>query len=250
MRDDDKLLTRVIEVKEDRFKLEVIMTEEMTKVNKDYWGYALVISSSYLMALNVAALGYFTWISGNRMFWHCDLTGPDGKVEQVFMHAENELFSAAEKTTLSENEVRNSMIIYGSILREEDQSFRREYLSGILHLDIGFADLTFYREAFANFYRSFELFVTARVLKKKKLKNELKEFQDALFSLGLSKEMSEEFRVLYKLRSEQVMHAQKIPKEVSSEDALKMKVFADYVLHKYYRSKAEEWREAYHAGYS
>jgi cob(I)alamin adenosyltransferase len=202
------------------------------------------------MALNIAALGYFTWLSGNRMFWHCDHTGPDGKVEQILMHAENKFFPVAQKTALSENEVRNSMIIYGSILREEDQSFRREYLKGIVHLDVGFADLTFHREAFANFYRSLELFVTARVLKKAKLRNELKEIQDALFSLGLSKEMCEEFRVLYKMRSEQVMHAQQLPTEIGSEDVLKIKVFADYVLHKYYRSKAEEWREAYHVGRS
>ena len=139
------------------------------------------------------------------------------------------------------------MIIYGSILREEDQSFRREYLKGIIHSDIGFADLSFYREAFANFYRSFELFVTSRILKKTKLKNELKAIQDALLSLGLPHEMCDEFQTLYRLRSEQVMHAQRLPREIESEDVLKIKVFADYVLYKYYRSKAEEWREAYHA---
>ncbi len=233
-------LIRVLYVKEDRIKIEVIMTEEIRKTIKDYFGYAFAVSSSFLMALNIAALGHFTWLFGNRMFWFCEHIGPSGQMEQILVGSKNISFPT-EKTELTEGEVRNSVIICGSLLREVEQDFRREYLRGIIHLEAGFADLVFYREAFANFYRSFEYFMTTRVLKKKRLKNEIKELQEGIRSLGLSEDFCEEFRNLYKTRSEQVMHAQRIPKEIDGEDVLKIKVFTDYALHRYYRSKADEW---------
>jgi hypothetical protein len=36
-----------------------------------------------------------------------------------------------EKRMLTDGEVRNSMIILASLLRETDQTFRKEYLKGI-----------------------------------------------------------------------------------------------------------------------
>jgi hypothetical protein len=233
-------LTRVLDVKEDRFKIEVIMTDEMKTTNKDYFGYAFLVSSNFLMAMNIAALGHFTWLSGNQMFWHCEHIGPSGKMEQILMKSKEMPFPT-EKTLLTEGEVRNALIILGSLLREVDHNFRREYLKGIVHLDTGYGDLVFYREAFANFYRSFEYFMTTRVLKKKKLGNEVKELQEGMRSLGMSDQFCEEFENLYRLRSEQVMHAQREPKQIDADDVIKIKVFTDYALHKHYRSRADQW---------
>ncbi len=235
-------IIRVLDVKQDKLKIEVIMTEEMRKINKDYFGYAFMVSSSFLMALNITALGHFTWLSGNRTFWSCEHIGPSGEIEKILVGSKN-ISLYKEKKDLTEGKVRKSVNICGSILHEAEQDFRREYLKGIIHLDAGYADLVFYREAFANFYRSFEYFITTKVLKKKKLKNEVRELQEGIRSLGLSEDFCEEFRNLYKTRSEQVMHAQRVPKEIDDEDILKIKSFADYVLHTYYRSKAEEWLE-------
>ena len=235
-------LTRVLDVREDRFKVEVVMTEEMKETNKDYFGYGFLVSSNFLMALNIAALGHFTWTAGNRLFWHCEHIGPSGKTEQILMHSQEVSFPV-EKRVLTEDEVRNSVIIMGSLLRDTEQNFRREYLKGILHLNIGFADLDFRREAFANFYRAFEFFMTTRVLKKKKLANEIRDLKEGIRLLGLSDELRDEFITLYKKRSEQVMHAQRAPKAIDAEDVLKIKVFTDYALHNYYRSKADEWLE-------
>jgi len=235
----EECLTRVLDVRDDKLKVEVIMTEEMKETNKDYFGYGFLVSSSFLMALNIAALGHFTWTIGNRMFWHCEHIGPSGKPEQILMNA-REVSFPTEKALLTENEVRNSLIILGSLLRESEQNFRREYLKGILHLNAGFGDLAFHREAFANFYRSFEYFVTTRVLKKKKLSNEIKDLKEGIRLLGLPGKFCDEFISLYKKRSEQIMHAQRVPKDVDLEDVLKIKVFTDYALHRYYRSKANE----------
>jgi hypothetical protein len=236
----EESLTRVLSVAEDRLKIEVIMTEEMKRTNKDYYGYAFVVSASFLVALNIAALGHFSWTVGNGMLWHCEHVGPSGKSEQVFMKSKDITFPA-EKRLLTEAEVRNSVIIAGSLMRDNEQDFRREYLKGIIHLGSGFGDLTFGREAFANFYRAFEYFVTSRVLVKKKLANELKDLREGIRLMGLPEEFCAEFAALYKIRSEQVMHAQRSPKDMDIDDVIKIKVFTDYALHKYYRSKADQW---------
>jgi len=39
------------------------------------------------------------------------------------------------------------------------------------------------------------------------------------------------------------MHAQRSPKEIDLEDVLKVKVFTDYALYRYYRARADEWLE-------
>jgi hypothetical protein len=232
----------VLNVEQDKLKIEVIMTEEMKKINKDYFGYAFMVSSSFLMALNIAALGHFTWLSGNSTFWSCEHKGPSGETEQVLVGSKNTSLYK-EKIELKEGEVRKSVNICGSILHEDEQDFRKEYLKGILHLDVGYADLVFFREAFANFYRSFEYFITTKVLRMKKLKNEVRELQKGILKLGLSEDYCKEFLDLYKIRSEQVMHAQREPKEIDIDDVLKIKLFTDYALHKYYQSKADEWIE-------
>jgi hypothetical protein len=129
-------------------------------------------------------------------------------------------------------------MIFGSLCREGDQTFRREYLKGIAHINAGFGDLSFHREAFGNFYRALEYFVTARVLKKSNLPNELRDIKEGLRKVGMRPELVDEFTSLYKIRSEQIMHAQKTPKEIDFDDVIKMKVFSDYALHKYFKANA------------
>jgi len=187
-------LVRVLDVRDDRFKVEVRMTQEIKEISKDYFGYGFLISSNFLVALNIAALGHFTWAVGNRMFWHCEHIGPSGRVEQILMNSQEVSFPI-EKRPLTEDEVRNSVIILGSLLRESELDFRREYLKGIIHLNAGFGDLVFHREAFANFYRSFEYFITSRVLKKKKLANEVKDLKEGIRLLGLPEKFTDEFIV-------------------------------------------------------
>lgn len=236
----EESLTRVLNVTEDRLKIEVIMTKEMKETSRDYFGYAFGVSSSFLVALNIAALGHFSWTNINSIFWQCEHVGPTGKSEQVFMNSKSISFPT-EKRLLTDNEVRNTVIIAASLMKNGNQDFRREYLKGIVHLGLGGGDLTFGREAFANFYRAFEYFVTSRILLKKKLANELKDLREGIRRMGLPEEFSDEFVNLYKIRSEQVMHAQKIFKDMDIDDVIKIKVFTDYALHKYYRSKADEW---------
>lgn len=175
----EQSLTQVFNVTKESFKVAVIMSEDMKKENTDYFGYAFKVSASFLVALNIAALGHFTWTVGNRMFWHCEHIGPSGKIENIFLNSKDVTFPV-EKIVLTSNDLKNSIIICASLLFETDQTFRQEYLKGIMHLSAGFGDLSFSREAFANFYRSFEYFITTRVLKKKKLTNEMKELKEGI----------------------------------------------------------------------
>ena len=69
----------------------------------------------------------------------------------------------------------------------------------------------------------------------------MKELKEGICLLGLSDEFCDECTSPYKVRSEQVMHAQREPKEMDMDDVLKIKVFKDYALHTYYRSQADQW---------
>jgi hypothetical protein len=108
-------------------------------------------------------------------------------------------------------------------------------LKGLIHLSLNYPGTHFEKDAFSNFYRTFEHLVTNRLLGKKKLKNELKEMSAVLSTLGLSSELLEEFRKLYVIRGSQAMHSQHIPELTSREDTMKMKVFTDVVIYKVYK---------------
>jgi hypothetical protein len=227
-------LIRVIEVKNNAFKIEVQTSENMRGTKDKNIEYAFFVTTSFLMALNIASLGHFSWSIGSRLFWFFDYCNDSGLKEKVFIH-HNAIQYPADKKEFTEIDAKNSIIILGSILLEKDQGFRREYLKGITHMNAGFGDLIYHRESFANFYRSLEYFVTTKVLKKKRLKNELKELQKGIKRIGLDNEFIDEFKVLYRIRSEQVMHAQKKQKEVDTDDVFKIKTFTDYAFHKYYK---------------
>jgi hemolysin-activating ACP:hemolysin acyltransferase len=106
----EKALSRVLEVKPNSLKIEIVMTEDMKERNTDYYGYAFVVSASFLMALNIASLGHFSWLSGSKLFWHCEHTGPTGNSEQIFFSSKSNPFPN-EKRILTEKEVRNSIRI-------------------------------------------------------------------------------------------------------------------------------------------
>lgn len=238
----EESLTRVIEVKNDKLKIEVRTDEKMQGTKLNDIEYAFIVASSFMMSLNIASLGHFSWSTGSRLFWFFELIDERGLKENIFIHS-NDIPYPADKRRLSESEVKNAIIIAGSIMLEKDQAFRREYLKGITHMNAGFADLIYYRESFANFYRSLEYFLTAKVIKKNKLKNELKELQQGLKTIGFKKDFIDEFRYLYRIRSEQVMHAQKKQKAIETDDVFKIKTFTDFALHRYYRKIGDDWLE-------
>jgi len=238
----EKNLSRVLNVSDNTLKIEILMTEEMKKNNTNHYGYAFMVSSCFLMALNIASLGHFSWLTGSQLFWNCEHIDQKGKSKKKYFCSNSNSFPC-EKKLLTEKEVKNAAIIAGSLMQDPDQHFRKEYLKGIVHLSANLGDLDFSKEAFANFYRSFEYFVTSHIFQKKKLSNEFKELQKGIRILGLSEEICDEFPNLYKIRSSQVMHYQNEAKIMDIDDVIKIKVFTDFALQKYYKDKASKYLE-------
>lgn len=131
---------------------------------------------------------------------------------------------------ITESEVLNSLLLYGALAREKNDELVSEYLKGLVHLNLNYPGAHFEKDAFANFYRAFEHLVTGRMLKQRKLKNELRQILGSLSSMGLGSGVQSEFKELYEVRGSQAMHAQLPPNRVDRETSMKMKVFADVVF--------------------
>lgn len=90
-----------------------------------------------------------------------------------------------------------------------------------------------------------ERYVGERVLKVKRLSNELRDLQRAFMQLRVPKSVTAELPRLYRLRSDQVMHAQKKQEEFQEDDVMVMKVALDAVLHQIYQPVWEKKLEGF-----
>jgi hypothetical protein len=217
--------------------------KELHKDIYEFYPKAHLMASNFVVAINIATLGHFTWLNGNQLFptYHSKRT-KEKKTRNNIIFTSTRKYPLDSKQ-ISENEVRNTAIIYGTLLRERDHYIRQEYIKGIIHMGLSFHDVRFDKDAFANFYRLFEHFVTKKILKTDKLKNELKQFKKVISDLGMGSEITDEFGNIYKLRSDQIMHAQRDQVEIDPDDVIKIKAYLDFALHKHYRKIAGEWLE-------
>lgn len=216
--------------------------EELGSDNGVYHSH--IEATLFLIALNIASLGYFTWketpsLPPTYIMDDSNLCRPKKKI--ALFQERN--FNFIIDKILTKKEVERAVIILGALYRDSDHNSRVEYLKGLLHLGASHFDVTFYREAFGNFYRCVESFVTQRILKVKKLSNEAKDFERALKNIGGDTELLNLFKKVYKIRSNQVAHAQKKQIEFNFDDVLKAKAFADLVMHRVYIDFAEEMRK-------
>lgn len=198
----------------------------------------------FLIALNVATLGRFYWA--------------DEPWVHPIVHVSESLESERHQGTivvrpaaldlpladLSERDVQNAAILFGTMARHPDSSLEAEYARGLLLMRMHYFDIDFRREAFACFYRALEYFAAHRILHVKKLKNELRDLQRAIESLGMAKELLGELKGIYAVRSSQVAHAQTIPRDVTLEEIMKTKTFLDFVMFKTYKRQGVKMLEA------
>jgi hypothetical protein len=123
------------------------------------------------------------------------------------------------------------MLVFGSLAQERKPYFRTEYLKGVYHFGLEFFDLTFRKDAFANFYRCFEHFIADRVLSVRKLQNECKQLTGGLRKLRVPEVVVNMFKnELYPLRSAQVMHSQTEQVEIEWEKVAKIKALTDTAM--------------------
>ncbi|KAF0144971.1 MAG: hypothetical protein FD156_1298 [Nitrospirae bacterium] len=187
----------------------------------------------FIMSLNIATVGYFTW-DLNLSPKYKVTNAEDGKPLGMLSLHKNAHYPS-EVVDITDANIRKAILILGVLTRQSESIVVQEYLRGILHISLNFTFIDFSREAFGNFYRSFENVATEKILKVTKLNNELKELQQALRIIGLKEDIIKEFKLLYRLRSAQIMHAQKKQIKIELDDVFKMKVILDCVLHHIYK---------------
>jgi hypothetical protein len=207
------------------------------KSTEDFYSVGHAIISTFLVALNIATLGLFAWTRNEtHPFPQYSLLDPaDPPTVKILLQKPEIPFATGPKDELTEEEIRKSALLFGALAREPVSDVGREYLKGLYHLTTLIYDVEFRKDAFGNFYRALEFFISDRVLRVRRLENELRDIQKALRDLGFSDVIVEEFRELYKIRSEQVMHAQRGLGSVDWEAVGKMKTFTDAVMHKVYQ---------------
>lgn len=228
----------ISEIENTTFKLTVENKAEWITQKDQFIPLAHISLSTFLIAINVASLGLFVWDFEPSMPPLYIITS-DSDTDQGIISSNQILSDKIRELhdirNLEKNEISGAALLWIALVDELDENVRKEYSKGLYHIIIKSFDVDFIREAFGNFYRALEYFITRKILKVKNLKNDKKQIEDALLGLGLDKDVVEEFGPLYIIRSENVMHAQKTPKQITIENVLKMKLFLDAVMHRYYK---------------
>jgi hypothetical protein len=228
----------VSDVRPDRMFLRANSIYPEVSTATDFIQFGHVALSCMMVALNVACLGHFTWEHNAQVpFPQYSLRDGSSTPNTVHtVHVRHAVpFPQDAVRDLTTEDVRRAALLFSVLVQEPTSQVRHEYLKGIFHLGYHVMDLDFRRDSFSNFYRSIEYLITTRVLKVTKLKNELRMIQEALMSLGLGEAMCDEFKRLYLLRGEQVMHAQKDQRDIEWDDVFKLKILVDAALHKLYQ---------------
>jgi hypothetical protein len=216
---------------------------------KHFVAFSHVCISAFIMALNIASLGYFTWdwygFSVPRYKVYNPIRQKKILIFPLQMEDRKEYFTDSIKE-ITEKEIRNAIKYYGVLAKEEKiTKIREEYIKGILHLSLTFFDIDFCKEAFYNFYRCFENIVTNKVLQVKKLGKEVKNIEKAINKVGLAKILTEQFKSSYLVRSNQVMHAQKKQVNITLNDVYAIKICLDALLFKVFTPILEKALKKY-----
>jgi len=189
----------------------------------------------YLVALNAATLGHFSWdfkFVSPISYLHSPESGKGE--DTLFFQTPSTYKFDEEKLQITSTLIWRSLRIMLALGEERNSPLVREYIKGLYNLHQTFLGLTFVNEAFANFYKAFEYFCTVYYLKKKKLDNEKKELKSVLRDFGFKEEIINDFDPIYVARCSEIMHAQQGLKSVDIDHVIKLKVFLDSLLHKHY----------------
>lgn len=239
----------VSDVKEKSFLLTVTNKSSNCTDIEHFNALSHVSISAFIIALNIASLGYFTWDWYGFSVPRYEVYNPISEKKRLIfplqMKYRKEYFEGSIKE-ITEKEIRNACKYFGVLAKEEKISIiREEYIKGILHLSLTFFDIDFCKEAFFNFYRCFENIVTNKVLQVKKLDKELKNFEKAINKVGLGKIFAKQFKSSYLIRSNQVMHAQKKQINITIDDVYAIKICLDALLFKVFTPILDEALKRY-----
>lgn len=229
---------RIHSIREHDFVVSVRPLDEHAQESSQLHDCYRVISA-LLIAFNVGALGTFTiaqdpWAHPILTIAE-DLEGNGVRSAALVVEPET---AYEERRVISEIDVKAAVLVFGIIARERTPALTGEYLRGLVLMRMNVLDLDFRREAFLCFYRALEHFAAARILRVRRLSNELRDLQQALRTLTNDEVLIGELQAVYRIRSSQVAHSQVAQENISKDDLLKMKVFLDFVMHKTFKAEA------------
>ncbi|HCE4791968.1 TPA: hypothetical protein NGU72_004503 [Vibrio parahaemolyticus] len=230
----DRYSFQISQVTEDAFTLSIKSVEGEEK--EAFVARSHSIISFYLVALNVATMGHFSWdfqmVSPVPYFYS---EKPDELQNYLMLHKGTDYLYDEEKMDISSELVWRSLKIMLALASEKDDVFISEYIKGIYSLHNNFFNIKFTVESLASFYRAFEYFCTVKVLKQKRLNNEKKQLKAILADFGFNDLILEDFDRIYKVRCTEVMHAQRqLAEQVDVDLIIRLKIFLDALLHKHY----------------
>ena len=229
-----ELLIEVSDVKENSFLLSCYKTANDPTVDV-FFAKCHDIISHFLLAINVATLGHFTWdfrFVSPAPYLFVD----ERKKTSHFLFGEFTKYqNDEEKLEITKGLVWRTLQLFLAIASEEDRSLKKEYIKGLYNLHHSFFDIEFLNEAFSSFYKAFEFFCTTRLLKVKKLTNEKKQLKKILSDFGFKEAVLSDFDKLYQIRCNQAMHAQKSVDSIDKEAVIRIKIFLDFIMHKFYQ---------------
>jgi len=227
------LLLKVTDVEQKTFLVSCYETETDTTA-EGFVGRCHEIFSYFLISINVATLGNYSWdfpfISSTPYVF---VDKDKGKSEQLF-HSPEQYKNIDEDLDITKEMVWRTLQLFLALGSEKDDSFRKEYIKGLYNFHHNFLDIHFANEAFSNFYRAFEYFCTRKILNVSKLTNEKQELRGVLLVFGFNEESVKDFDVLYKIRCNQAMHSQKGLETIDIEATTRLKIFLDSMMHKFY----------------
>lgn len=236
----DNLLLRISDVEEHSFLISCYKSENDRSLEL-FYGKCHEIISYFLVSINVATLGNFSWDFQFISAAPYILIDYDKNISDFLYNKPNQYKHKENYLDINKDLVWRTLQLLLSFMKEKDDNLKKEYIKGLYNFHHGFFDIEFNNEAFSNFYKAFEFFCTTKILKTKKLSNEKKQLRDVLSALGFRNELLNEFDGLYKIRCDQAMHAQRGLNSIDKESVSKIKVFLDSVMHKYYQPL---WKQA------
>lgn len=231
---ENQIDLRISDIKDD--SLTLCVESLAGEGENNFLARAHSIISYYLVAINVATLGHFSWdfqlVSPVPYF---KTEEPDDFGDFVFMHRSMNYEFGEDHLDITPELVWRSIKIMIALGYEKDEVFLSEYIKGIYNLHNYLFNIDFRNESFSNFYKAFEYFCTAKILEVKNLKNEKAQLKGVLNDFGFNENIISDFDEIYVARCNDVMHAQKgIKAGVDKDLIIKLKIFLDSLLHRHY----------------
>lgn len=228
-----KTLIEVSDVEERSFLISCYKTPEDTNPEA-FYSKCHDIFSYFIIAINVATLGHFTWDFNFISPTPYKLVDEPKKTSHLLYPKEAKYFNDEISLKIEKNLIWRTLQLLLALGTERDKSFKKEYIKGLYNLHHSFFDIQFLNESFSNFYKAFEYFCTKKMLKLDKLTNEKKQLRKVLSDFGFEEDILKDFDKLYIIRCNEAMHAQKDLASIDKEALIRIKIFLDSIMHKYY----------------